>query len=238
MKQLLLIGSSIFNNGAYLSHCTEALKKFLGHMEKDEIIAFVPYALNNWDAHTLRVKKYFDTIGYRIESVHRSSEAQSLLNYKKVKAVFVGGGNTFLLKDQFEAKKILASIYIGVKTGVFKYVGLGAGAIMPCPTIKTTNDMPIICPSSFESLGLIDYQINPHFVSDKLIPVYAGERRETRIREFHEHCNTPVVGLPEGGWITVNGDESILCGTENAVIFRPNRNNTLWLPGEPFKSEG
>ena len=109
---------------------------------------------------------------------------------------------------------------------------------MACPTIKTTNDMPIVLPSSFEALGLIDFQINPHFVPGSLIPRHMGETRETRIKEYHEHNAFPVVGLPEDCWITVKDNKSILYGISKAVIFRRNGNNTIWLPGEPFNEDG
>ena len=231
MKNLFLISSSYYDNKNYLDHCENDLKAFLGSISSDEIILFVPFAFSDLDKYTSMVKKYFAGLGYNIKSLHEYSRRNFLLDKNRIKAIFVGGGNTFLLKSQLEKIQILDMISNQVQTGLWKYVGSSAGAIIACPTIMTTNDMPIVMPGSFNALGLVNFQINPHFIEGKMIPSHMGETRETRIGEYHEHNILPVIGLPESSWIVVKNKESTLYGDNNAVIFLKNGKKYNWMPG-------
>ena len=228
-KQLLLVSSSRFQNGAYFGHCSTAIKEFLGSM-KNEVIAFVPYALKDYDGYTAKVSTAFAEMGYTIKSVHTYKDPNELLNDPSVKAIFVGGGNTFRLLSELHKQNIFNTIKNIVEDKGVKYIGSSAGSNMACPTIKTTNDMPIVLPPNFNALGLVNFQINPHFVSGDMVPGHMGETRETRIKEFHEENSTPVVGLTEANWITVDGDKTVLHGERNSVVFEQNQKIRAWTP--------
>ncbi|MEI6093019.1 MAG: dipeptidase PepE [bacterium] len=229
-KQLFLISSSRCRGGQYLQHCAEAIKKFIGTLSKEEKIAFIPYALKDLDAYTSTVSAAFAKMGYKMESVHTYKNPRDLINDSKVKAIFVGGGNTFRLLNELHKRGIFEDIKNNVDNKGLKYMGSSAGTNMTCPTIKTTNDMPIVLPPNFNALGLIDFQINPHFVSGNMVPGHMGETRETRLKEYHEENDTLVVGLTESNWITVNGKEATLHGENDSFIFEKNKEIRMWKP--------
>ncbi len=232
MKQLLLISSSRYNGGEYLAHCARAMQEFLGILGKKENIAFVPYAYAEakWDSYTKDMREIFNGMGYNLMSVHDETFDYQLIADKNTKAIFVGGGNTFRLLKEIYHRDIIEIIKRRVNAGEIKYIGISAGSNVACPTIKTTNDMPIVYPPSLIALNLINFQINPHFISGK-IPGHMGEDREYRIKEFHEENDIPVVGLPESNWIKVDGEECRLCGAGKAVVFRKNGDDSLWISG-------
>lgn len=227
-NNIFLISSSRYNNGDYFAHCAESLKTFLGPMDKDDVIAFVPYALEDCRAYHAKVKPVFAAMGYNLESVDDYSSVKYLFNSDKIKAVFVGGGNTFLLRQKMEYFTILNIIRDLVKNGRLKYIGSSAGTVMACPTIQTTNDMPIVEVSNFKALGLIDFQINPHFIPGSLMPGHMGETREKRIEEYHEHNNLPVIGLTEANWLIGNEKSITLHGEKDAFVFIKNQGVITW----------
>jgi len=229
-KQLLLVSSSRFQNGAYFGHCSAGLKTFLGDMGKNEKVAFVPYALKDHDEYTSKVAAAFAGMGYNLQSVHTHKTPSEFLNDPSVKAIFVGGGNTFRLLNELHKHNIFSTIKALVENKGVKYIGSSAGSNMACPTIKTTNDMPIVLPPDFNALGLINFQINPHFVPGDMVPGHMGETRETRIKEFHEENSIPVVGLTEANWVTVNGKKVVLHGERSAFIFEKNKELRTWQP--------
>ena len=233
-KQLLLVSSSRFKNGGYFEHCNSAIKEFLGTMTGNEKIAFVPYALKDHDAYTSTVSKAFSDMGYKIESVHTHKKPKDLIMDPSVKAIFVGGGNTFRLLNELHRNGIFELIKTRVQSSGVKYMGSSAGSNMACPTIKTTNDMPIIFPPNFDALGLVNFQINPHFVPGNLQPEHMGETRETRIKEYHEENNLPVIGLTEANWIIVNGDKVTLRGEKESFIFEKGKEVRMWHPETEF----
>jgi len=230
-KQLLLISSSRCQNGEFLHHCSGAIKEFLGSMAKDEKVAFIPYAHKDHDGYAAMASAVFANMGYNLESVHAHKDPKELLADPKVKAVFVGGGNTFRLLNDLHKKGIFSIIKNSVENKDLKYIGSSAGTIMACPTIKTTNDMPIVLPPNFDALGFISFQINPHFISGNLVPGHMGETRETRIKEYHEENSTAVVGLTETNWVTVNGENIILHGEKDAFIFERGKELKMWRTG-------
>lgn len=229
-QQLLLISSSRFQNGGYFEHCAAAVKSFLGTFAKNDKVAFVPYALKDHDEYTAKVSAVFANMGYNLQSVHTYKDPNELINDPSVKAIFVGGGNTFRLLNELHKKNIFKTIKNLVENKGLKYIGSSAGTNMTCPTIKTTNDMPIVLPPDFDALGLINFQINPHFVPGDMVPGHMGETRETRIKEFHEENSTPVIGLTEANWITVDGDKATLHGERNSFIFEQNKELRMWKP--------
>ena len=229
-KQLLLISSSRCKNGGYFEHCSNAIKGFLGPMTGNEKIAFVPYALKDHDSFTSVISKPFLSLGYKIEAVHTHKNPKDLIMDPSITAIFVGGGNTFRLLNELHKKGIFDVIKTRVQNNGLKYIGSSAGSNMACPTIMTTNDMPIVLPPNFNALGLVNFQINPHYVPGSFVPQHMGETRETRIKEYHEENNIPVIGLTEANWITVNGDKATLHGERESFIFEKGKEVRMWCP--------
>lgn len=138
---------------------------------------------------------------------------------EQAQAFFVGGGNTFRLLKSLQDFELLWTMRAMVLNGKAKYIGASAGANLACPTIRTTNDMPIVEPRNLDALKLIPFQINPHYVDSHSVSQHMGETRETRINEFLEENNVPVVGLREGSWLTISGESMTLGGNKTARIF-------------------
>jgi dipeptidase E len=215
-KRLLLLSNSTNYAEPYLSYPGSAIKDFLGEAIKS--VLFVPFAAVRFseDAYAASVKERFAQWGYGLSSLHASDDPQAALN--NAEAIIVGGGNTFkLLRGLYEA-----NLMDGIRTrveGGLPYIGWSAGANVACPTIKTTNDMPIVEPPSFNALGLISFQINPHY-TDAVIAGHSGETRAERLAEFTEaNPNVYVVGLREGSILRIEGTAISLLGDKAARIF-------------------
>lgn len=175
-------------------------------------VLFVPYAVLGHDAYTEGISRRL-LPGCAVEGLHRKRDPRRAL--LEAQAVFVGGGNTFRLLKAMQDKNLLAPLRRRALAGM-PYAGASAGSNLACPTIATTNDMPIVRPRSFDALGLVPFQINPHFFAGtvhyrpglkewgSLVP-YGGESRSDRIREFHEENDSPVLGLTEGSILRVEG---------------------------------
>jgi dipeptidase E len=213
-KNLLLISNSVCHGRPYLDHCADAIRQFLGGATK---ITFIPYALKDWDAYASHVRGALAGFGLEVESVHERGPWPHTLPENP--AVFVGGGNTFRLLKTLQEGGLLDQIRRRVLEGM-RYMGSSAGANLACPTIKTTNDMPIVQPVDFRALGLVGFQINPHYIDTDPNSRHMGETREKRIAEFHEENDLPVVGLREGSWIVVDQGRATLHGETGAKIFR------------------
>jgi dipeptidase E len=213
-RSLLLISTSTVFGTGYLEHARSEIRDFLGRTRR---VLFIPYALRDHDAYTAKARVAFLGQGYALDSIH---EADSPLDaMERAEAVFTGGGNTFRLLKTLEERGLVPVIRRRAAEGML-YSGASAGSNLACPTIKTTNDMPIVEPPSFAALGLVSFQINPHYVDPEPGSRHMGETRETRIREFHEENDTPVVGLREGAMLRVEGDRVLLKGLAGARIFR------------------
>lgn len=211
---LLLISTSTVHGTGYLEHALPELRDFLGEVRR---LLFIPFALKDRDAYAAKAREAFGRIGCELDSLHEAGEPARAI--ERAQAIFCGGGNTFrLLKALYDAEALLP-IRRRVGSGM-PYAGASAGANLACPTIKTTNDMPIVQPPSFEALGLVSFQINPHYLDPDPGSTHMGETRETRIREFHEENQTPVVGLREGSMLRVEDGSVWLKGLAGARIFR------------------
>jgi dipeptidase E len=213
-KRLLLISNSTLHGSGYLDHAEEEIRNILGSSKR---VLFVPFALYDRDAYAAQARKRFEAMGYELDSVHEVADAKNAVN--RAEAVFIGGGNTFRLLHSLYQADLLLPIRTRVKEGLL-YIGSSAGAVVAAPTIKTTNDMPIVQPPSFDSLGLISFQINAHYLDPDPNSTHMGETREVRINQFLEENETPVVGLREGCMVHVEQGVHLLKGKTNARIFR------------------
>lgn len=213
MRRCLLISNSTMHGRGYLEHVREELR---AHLAGCRSILFVPWALQDHEAYAQKAAKAFADFGLRLDSLHRA--ANPLAAIGEAEAVFVGGGNTFRLLDRLQRTGVLAAIAARAANGM-PYVGSSAGTNVATPTIRTTNDMPIVEPKSFAAMALVPFQINPHYLDADPASTHMGETREERLRQFHEEHATPVLGLREGGHVRVHGDTATLGGTTRARLF-------------------
>ena len=212
-RRLLLISNSTSHGGGYLDHCQAALRDFLAGVAQ---VLFVPYALHDLDGYTAKARERYAALGPGLSSVHEAGDPRRAV--AQAEAFFVGGGNTFRLLRRLYDQALLEPIRRRVEEGAL-YVGTSAGSNLACPTIKTTNDMPIVQPPSFAALGLVPFQLNPHYLDPAPGSTHMGETREERIREYHEENDLPVVGLREGGVLRVDEARMTLQGA-GARIFQ------------------
>jgi dipeptidase E len=221
--RLLLLSNSKNAGQDFLAHAEEQIRDLLG----DEIrtALFIPYAsvLLSYDDFTSRVCLSFSNMGYEVRSLHKADDPKRAV--REAEAIVVGGGNTFHLLNTLYEKDLLATIQERVRVGV-PYIGWSAGSNIACPTIKTTNDMPIVEPPSFNALNLVPFQINPHFIDFRL-PGDPAETKAERLAEFVEvNPNIHVVGMREGTMLRVEGTSIRLEGAPKARIFVKGQNPT------------
>jgi len=225
-KRVLLISNSTLYGSGYLYH---AEAEICGCLRGVRSVLFVPYALYDRDTYAAMAKERFGKMGYTLESIHSASDPQQAVNHAE--SLFVGGGNTFrLLKALYDAD-VLHAIRERVKNGM-PYIGSSAGSNVAGPTIKTTKDMPIVQPPSFDALGLVPFQISPHFQDPDPNSTHMGETQEERILQFLEENDTPVFGLREGAMVLVENGTMILKGSSGARIFRKGVEPVETLPGD------
>lgn len=214
MRNLLLVSNSTQHGHAYLEHCAAAARELFAGCET---IAFVPYALKDLDGYAATATAAFAAWDLTLKSVHLSDDPVEFAN--SVDGFFVGGGNTFRLSKIVHKSGLATVIHERTLAGETRYMGTSAGSNLACATIRTTNDMPIVQPPTFDALGLVPFQINPHYLDADPDSQHMGETRAKRIEEFHEENESPVIGLREGAWLRVKGDEMVLDGTTGAVLF-------------------
>jgi dipeptidase E len=223
-RRLLLISTSTVFGTRYLEHAFGELRDVLSGVRR---VLFVPYALKDRDAYAAKAREAFAELGLGIDSLHEAEAPRRAV--EEAEAVFCGGGNTFRLLKTLYDLELIAPLRARALAGM-PYTGASAGSNLACPTIRTTNDMPIVQPPSFDALGLVPFQINPHFVDPAPGSTHMGETRETRLREFHEENETPVVGLREGAIVRVEGDGILLKGVAGARVFCRGREPVELLP--------
>jgi dipeptidase E len=227
-KRLLLLSNSKNYGQGYLEHAEAMIKDFLG--ETIESVLFIPYAVVrlSFDEFAAMVRGRFQTMGYELASVHEANDPVDAV--KNAEAIVVAGGNTFHLLKCLYDTKLLEAIRERVNEGV-PYIGWSAGSNVACPTIKTTNDMPIVEPPSFDALGLVPFQINPHY-TDAVLPQHSGETRAERIAEFVlANPGMYVVGLREGGTLRIEGSQIELLGEKEARVFLKDQEPADYQPG-------
>ncbi|BDD04033.1 dipeptidase PepE [Aureibacter tunicatorum] len=215
MKKILLLSNSTLPNEPYLDWAIDKIKSFLGHKEH---IIFIPYAgvTISYDEYTERLNSALERIGLKARGIHEFDNKEACL--KQADAILVGGGNTFELLHQLYANNLMNIIRDKVNTGT-EYIGWSAGSNVATLSIKTTNDMPITYPESFDALRLVNFQINPHY-TEKVIPDHGGESRKQRLQEYLTINNdAKVICIPEGTYIEVNHDKTTYHGREEGKIL-------------------
>jgi dipeptidase E len=224
-RALLLISSSVVYGYGYLDYAEDEIRDHLANTER---ILFVPFAIKDHDGYAAKVGDRFQQMGYSVESIHRAPDPKQAI--ENADAIFIGGGNTFRLLKALYDRDLLNTIRSQVDRGM-KYIGSSAGTNVACPTIRTTNDMPIVEPPSLQAIDLVPFQINPHYQDPDPGTKHMGETREERIREFLEENETPVVGLREGSMIRVHRGAFLLKGIAAARIFRRGQDPVEVAPG-------
>ena len=216
MKKMLLASTSTIYGQKYLEYLHDEIKNLFSGCKK---ILFVPYARPSGISHleyTEKAKNVFKILNLEIIDYTNEDLKESL---EKCDGIFIGGGNTFLLLDKLYQYSLIDILKNKIDSGI-PYLGTSAGTNICGITIGTTNDMPIVHVKSLEALGIIDFNINPHYLEPIDGFEHMGESRETRINEFHKLNDQVVIGLREGSYLQVKGDDIYLKGLKHAVIFK------------------
>ena len=217
MKKLLIASTSTVYGSDYLEYLLPTLTSFF---EGVSTLLFIPYARPggiSYDAYTAKVKAAFASIHMNVQGIHQFQNPKKAV--LDAQAIFTGGGNTFELVHQLYANDLLTDLKKVLEHGV-PYLGTSAGSNICGVSMMNTNDMPVVYPPSFETLGLIPFNINAHYLDPIQGSTHMGETRETRILEFHLYNETPVVGLREGSWLEVKGSTITLKGNLRARVFQ------------------
>lgn len=232
MKRLLLLSNSTNFGEPFLRHSIGPIRQFLG-LAASEVL-FVPYAAVrvSYSDYAARVRERFAEIEISLASVHEAEDPAEAV--EKAAVIVVGGGNTFCLLDRLYRHGLVERIRQRVLHGV-PYVGWSAGSNVACPTIKTTNDMPIVEPPSLDALALVPFQINPHY-TDATLPNHGGETRAERLLEFVEaNPGASVIGLREGTLLRIEGETIELQGDKPARVFRKGQEAAEFAPGASLR---
>ena len=217
MKKIIIASTSTLYNGDYLDYLLPELRI---HFKEVKELIFIPFARPggiSYDEYTAKVSSFFANLNIQVKGIHEfENPKQAIAN---AQALFTGGDNTFVLVDMLYKYDLFESIAESVSKGV-PYLGTSAGSNICGLTMGTTNDMPIVCPPSFKTLGLVSFNINPHYLDPVEGSTHMGETRETRINEFHCYNPQAVLGLREGSWLEVIGDTITLKGNLTARLFQ------------------
>lgn len=218
--QAIIASTSTIHGSSYLEYLKPALKT---HFDKVDDVLFIPFARPGGISHqhyTEKAKKGLEDIVHIVKGLHECKDMKKAIS--EAKAIFVGGGNTFLLVKQLHDLGLMSVLKQSIIKGT-KYLGTSAGSNICGVSMQTTNDMPIVYPPSFETLGILNFNINPHYQDPDSSSTHKGETRETRIKEFQNLNPVIVVGLREGSWIKMEGSHIILEGNLPAIIFEPGK---------------
>lgn len=227
-RRLLLISTSTTHGTGYLDHCAGQIQELLGGLRR---VLFVPYALSDHDGYTEKARERYARMGYELTSVHEVADPVAAV--RATEALFIGGGNTFRLLARLYEKGLVGPIRERAAAGM-PFVGTSAGSNVACVTIRTTNDMPIVEPPSFEALNLVPFNLNPHYLDPDPGSTHMGETREERLLQFLEENDKVVVGLREGAMLRIEGESVELLGGTGARIFRRGHPPLEARPGDPL----
>ena len=227
MKNIIIASTSTLHGGNYLEYLLPELQSFFSNVKQ---LLFIPYARPSGISHddyTKKVSEAFNKINISAKGIHEFENPVEAI--ENAEGIFTGGGNTFLLVSQLYKNNVIDALEKVVKNGT-PYLGTSAGSNICGLTMNTTNDMPIVYPPSFRTLGFVSFNINPHYLDPIEGSTHMGETRETRINEFHHFNPQPVVGLREGSWLAVKGNSVKLKGTLTARIFKRNEKPIEVIP--------
>ena len=228
MKKIILASTSTLPGQDYLAYLQPVIRSLFAGIPE---IIFIPYARPggiSHDDYTSRAASAFAAAGIVVKGLHTFASPEKAL--REAAGFFTGGGNTFLLVKQLHDLQLMKVLKEEVEKGK-PYLGCSAGSNIGGINMQTTNDMPIVYPPSFQAMGLVPFNLNPHYLDPVPGLLHMGETRETRIREFHTQQDIPVVGLREGSWIEVNGEEVSLHGELTARIFKAGEEPLEQAPG-------
>ncbi len=231
MKKMIIASTSTIHGSSYLEYLLPTLQQFFSDVKT---ILFIPYARPSgitYDAYTQIAKKAFATIFIDVKGIHQYKNPKEAI--QNAEAIFTGGGNTFELLNQLYKKDIITDLQQVVNSGT-PYLGTSAGSNICGVTMMNTNDMPIVYPPSFDTLQLIPFNINAHYLDPIKGSTHMGETRETRIKEYHVFNKTSVLGLREGSWLAVSGKSILLKGNISARLFKQNKNPQEFEAGSDF----
>jgi dipeptidase E len=214
MARLLLISNSTSHGSGYLDHAEAEITDFISKRVR---LVFIPHALHDRRSYTVQAECRFREMGLEFTSAHDVSNPSRAIEQAEI--IFIGGGNTFRLLHELQRNQLIEPIRRTVRAGT-PYIGSSAGSIVACPSLKTTKDMPVVQPLSFEALSLVTFQISPHYLDPDPNSTHMGETQEQRILQFLEENEEPVVGLRECSILRVEGDAVTLKGPHSARIFR------------------
>lgn len=217
--ELLLLSNSNVHGMKFLEHAQEAIEEFF---QNEKTVYFAPYAKADHDAYTAKAQEALKPFGITVIGLHTQKNPARVIETRAT-SLFVGGGNSFRLLKQLQDLNLLKVVCDKVEAGSLRYMGSSAGTNMSCPTIRTTNDMPIVEPASFQSFGLLPFQINPHYVDPDPNSTFMGETREERLLQFLEENEVPIVGMREGCWLRRSGAQLYLNGHTDARVFQRNK---------------
>lgn len=233
MKKLLLASTSSVYGSSYLEYLLPELKLFFKGVQT---ILFIPFARPSgisYQAHTKVAKDAFKKIGVHVQGIHEYENSKEAIT--NAKGIFVGGGNTFVLVNELYDQNLIQILKDTINKGT-PYLGTSAGSNIAGISMMTTNDMPIVYPPSYDTLGSIPFNINAHYLDPDPNSTHKGETRETRIKEFHVYNKIPVIGLREGSWLEVNGNDIILKGKLKARWFKKDKTPLELAPDSQINS--
>ncbi len=214
MKKILVVSSSTVHGSGYLDHCEHLVRRLFDGLRP---VLFVPYAVHDSDRYAATAAQRFAEMGLELKSIHRQTDPGRSI--ERCGGMFVGGGNTFRLLRDLRSNELVEPIRRRVAAGI-PYMGTSAGANVAGLTIKTTNDMPIVEVPALEALALVPFQLNPHYVDADPSSTHMGETRDTRLKEFHEENETPVVAIREGAMLWIEGNHLRVEGAPGGKLFR------------------
>lgn len=220
MKKMIVASTSTIHGSGYLEYLLPTLEVFFKDVKN---LLFIPYARPggiSYDEYTTIVAKAFNTIHINVSGLHEYKEPKAAIG--EAEAIYTGGGNTFELVNQLYKNDVLDTLKNTIENGTL-YLGTSAGSNICGVSMMNTNDMPIVYPPSFTTMGLIPFNINAHYLDPIEGSTHMGETRETRIKEFHVFNATPVLGLREGSWLEVTGNKFFLRGNFTARLFQKDK---------------
>lgn len=212
--RLLLLSSSAVYGSGYLEYADAEIRDFLGAVRS---LLFVPYALQVRDGYAARVQEHFSQLGIECSSIHRAADPCAAV--ERAQAIFIGGGNTFRLLKVLHELGLVELMRRRILAGM-PYLGASAGSNVACPTIRTTNDMPIVQPPTLDAMGVFPYQLNPHYLDPDPASTHLGETREERLLQYLEENELPVIAMREGAILRVEQGEIRLKGVASARVFQ------------------